>query len=586
MYRIQRDKQKEEQGLEPESLQQGQAVTELRGAVSMLAHRFDYLEPRLTQLKGRRAPTTEVPVHLPTFGREPMLPHPPRYGGEHGQCGHFLHQCSFVFDQQPSVYVNDNAKVAYVMSLLTGQAASWAISVSEAQPNLRSSFPDFVTALRRVFHHPVRGREAEGRLLELRQGKQSVADYSIEFRILAAQSGYEDRALCGLFRRGLNSLLKDELRNREPRCAAPGEEPMQLGGGSTRTAERRRCLDDRLCPKCGLQGHRAASCPSEPQPPTPFDYCESRPRAETQDPRRVDSRPGHPRRLELEGEIYGASRTRQIRALIDSGSDDCFLDTDIASELGCLVEELTERKRVHDLDGRLLAVVTQITETLKLRLSGNHVEHRRFYLMHSRAIPVILGLPWLKTHNPVISWERPAIEVWSPFFYQSWFLEAICLDGVPSCYHDLQQVFSKDRVRSLPPHRPYDCAIDLQVGAPLPSSRLHQVSHPEQEALREYINSSLAAGLIRPSRSPLGAGFFFVEKKDKSLRPCVDYRGLNDITIKNKYPLPLLDSAFAPLQSATIFSKLDLRSAYHLVRVREGDEWKTALRHHWAILSI
>ncbi|KAI3352792.1 hypothetical protein L3Q82_019374 [Scortum barcoo] len=69
---------------------------------------------------------------------------------------------------------------------------------------------------------------------------------------------------------------------------------------------------------------------------------------------------------------------------------------------------------------------------------------------------------------------------------------------------------------------------------------------------------------------------FFVEKKDKTLRPCIDFRGLNDITIKNKYPLPLIDPAFEPFHQATIFSKLDLRNAYHLVRIREGDEWKTA----------
>ena len=84
------------------------------------------------------------------------------------------------------------------------------------------------------------------------------------------------------------------------------------------------------------------------------------------------------------------------------------------------------------------------------------------------------------------------------------------------------------------------------------------------------------AGIIHPSSSPVGAGFFFISKKDKSLRPCIDYRGLNDITVKNKYPLPLISSAFVPLHGASVFSKLDLRNAYHLVRIREGDEWKTA----------
>ena len=84
------------------------------------------------------------------------------------------------------------------------------------------------------------------------------------------------------------------------------------------------------------------------------------------------------------------------------------------------------------------------------------------------------------------------------------------------------------------------------------------------------------AGIIHPSSSPVGAGFFFISKKDKSLRPCIDYHGLNDITVKNKYPLPLISSAFVPLHGASVFSKLDLRNAYHLVRIREGDEGKTA----------
>ncbi|XP_013763718.1 RNA-directed DNA polymerase homolog [Pundamilia nyererei] len=146
--------------------------------------------------------------------------------------------------------------------------------------------------------------------------------------------------------------------------------------------------------------------------------------------------------------------------------------------------------------------------------------------------------------------------------------------------HDLGRVFSKDGAQSLPPHHSYNCGIDLLPAAPLPNSRLYSISKPERESMERYITDSLAAGIIRPSTSPLGAGFFFVEKKDASLRPCIDYRGLNKITIKNKYPLPLLASAFELLQGATHFPKLDLRNAYHLVRIREGDEWKTAFNTH------
>ncbi len=112
------------------------------------------------------------------------------------------------------------------------------------------------------------------------------------------------------------------------------------------------------------------------------------------------------------------------------------------------------------------------------------------------------------------------------------------LSNVPSEYHDLCQVFCKQCALSLPPHRPYDCGIDLLPGAPLPTSRLYNLSRPEREAMEGYIKDSLAAGIIRPSSSPVRAGFFFVSKKDRTLRPCIDYRGLNSITVKNKYPLP------------------------------------------------
>ena len=98
--------------------------------------------------------------------------------------------------------------------------------------------------------------------------------------------------------------------------------------------------------------------------------------------------------------------------------------------------------------------------------------------------------------------------------------------------------------------------------------------------MRGYITESLPSGIIRPSSSPVAAGLFFVAKMDGSMRPCIDYRLLNTITVKNKYPIPLLSSTFEPLTHATVFTKLHLRNAYHLVRIREGDEWKTGFNTH------
>ena len=130
--------------------------------------------------------------------------------------------------------------------------------------------------------------------------------------------------------------------------------------------------------------------------------------------------------------------------------------------------------------------------------------------------------------------------------------------------------------------------FQLKPGATPPKGRLFSLSSPEREAMDKYLSESLAAGIIRPSSSPAGAGFFFVGKKDGSLRPCIDYRIINLIMVKNRYPLPLMNSAFQLLQGVTMFTKLDLLNAYHLVRIREGDEWKTAFNTptgHWETWS-
>ena len=94
--------------------------------------------------------------------------------------------------------------------------------------------------------------------------------------------------------------------------------------------------------------------------------------------------------------------------------------------------------------------------------------------------------------------------------------------------------------------------------------------------METYITEALGQRYIRPSMSPVSSSFFFVKKKDGGLRPCIDYRGLNSITVGFSYPLPLIATAVESFHGAQFFTRLDLRSAYNLVRIREGDEWKTA----------
>lgn len=255
------------------------------------------------------------------------------------------------------------------------------------------------------------------------------------------------------------------------------------------------------------------------------------------------------------------------QALVDSGAEDNLLDVELAKQLGCTLILLERPIPAVALDGKAFAEVTHKTSSLRLVISGNHQEQISFHLISAAQTPLVLGFPWLKTHNPNIDWSAGKIRGWSAHCHSVCLRSALPSTGgattleeikppdlskIPPEYHDLREVFDKDRAMSLPPHHPYDCAIDLLSGASLLSSQLYNLSHPEREAMEKYISESLAAGIIRPSSSPLGAGFFFVERKDTTLRPCIDFRGLNDITVKNKYPLPLISSALETLEGATI----------------------------------
>ena len=284
------------------------------------------------------------------------------------------------------------------------------------------------------------------------------------------------------------------------------------------------------------------------------------------------------------------NQLHSVKALVDSGADQNFIQTALARKLGVSLRELEPPLLTSVLNGTKLSPISQVSEPVILKFSGNHVESISFFAMDNSHVSLVLGLPWLQLHNPHINWRDGSILSWSSHCMATCLSSAhlpVCakisdpdedidVSNVPPEYLDLRCVFSKSKATSLPPHRPYDCSINLLPGSTPPKGRIYSLAPPEREAMDKYISESLAAGIIRPSSSPAGAGLFFVAKKDKSLRPCIDYRGLNEITVKNRYPLPLMSTAFELLQGAQFFTKLDLRNAYHLVRIKEGDEWKTA----------
>ena len=149
-------------------------------------------------------------------------------------------------------------------------------------------------------------------------------------------------------------------------------------------------------------------------------------------------------------------------------------------------------------------------------------------------------------------------------------------DRLDSCRRQalalFKDVFPDELPPGLPPSREVDHRIELVPGSVPPSRPTYRLSATELAELKKQLDELIKAGFIQPSKSPFGAPILFVKKKDGTMRMCVDYRALNNITIKNSYPLPRVDELFDRLQGAKYFSKIDLRSGYHQIRIAPGDD--------------
>ncbi|KAL0195114.1 hypothetical protein M9458_008686, partial [Cirrhinus mrigala] len=481
----------------------------------------------------------------------------------------------------PSPPTHATAHSSTTTTLLSGRALDWATAVWNEDRVIFPSFAGFMQNFREVFEHSADGKEVGKQLLQLRQGKNTVADYALTFRTLAAQTGWPDNPLKLLFRKGLNAELQLELACRDEgrslaqfidlairvdnllraRCpqrastfssalnspSPPESKPMQLGATHISSEERERQIQRNLCLYCGLPGHMRSSCPKRPPRKTAAVSSGSRLHTST----------------EIPVILKFKSKSVHTTALVDSGAARNFIDHDFARTHSIPLVSCVSHVAVAAIDGRLLGSgqIQHTTDDLTLCSRALHTETIRLFVLSTSRTPIILGFPWLERHNPVISWTERQILRWSES------CQAQCLPQIPPKtegngasstptdltklpreYQDLVEAFSKAKASQLPPHRSTDCAIDL-----LPGSHL-----PMEEELRK--------GFIRPSTSPASAGFFFVKMKDG---------GLNEQTIKFRYPLPLVPAALEQLRTAKFFTKLDLHCAYNLIHIREGDEWKT-----------
>jgi len=232
-------------------------------------------------------------------------------------------------------------------------------------------------------------------------------------------------------------------------------------------------------------------------------------------------------------------------------------------------------------------------------------------------INIFLPFDWISRHPPQGAWTSQEIrfnstgclERCTKFeeaeFPLTWD-EAVCLDPmacligytsavtnedplrtVPAEFCQYLGIMGKEAADALPEHRSYDCRIDLQEGSTAPWGPIYPLSETELQTLREWLKEMERTGKIKRSTSSAGSPILFVPKPHgRGLRLCVDYRALNRITIPNRYPLPLMQELQDRVQGAQWFTKMDLKNGFHLIRMKEGDEWKTAFRTRYGLYEF
>jgi hypothetical protein len=209
--------------------------------------------------------------------------------------------------------------------------------------------------------------------------------------------------------------------------------------------------------------------------------------------------------------------------------------------------------------------------------------------LNSQGIDVILGMDWLSKHKGRIDCANRSVTVTNAEGITVEYFSEAHVNWKPRCkvnnlkltveevpvVREYPDVFPDD-LPGLPPDREIEFAIELVPGTAPIAKRPYRMPANELAEMKKQIQELEEKGYVRPSTSPWGAPVLFVKKKDGSMRMCVDYRALNEVTIKNKYPLPRIEDLFDQLKGATVFSKIDLRSGYHQLKIRPSDVPKTA----------
>jgi hypothetical protein len=282
--------------------------------------------------------------------------------------------------------------------------------------------------------------------------------------------------------------------------------------------------------------------------------------------------------------------------LFDSGATHSFMSTRYAN---------TNELPLKNMKTPMIVI------TPKEPVEANHMTHkltltimgREFgatsIILEASSIDLIVGKSWLRKAKAIIQCGRGLLELTSPkgerfqveiavttsFRCAMFFIAQEFVGNNIRVVRDFPDVFLEE-LPGMPPDREVEFVIDLLPGTAPISKRPYRMFVEELKELKKQLMELQEAGYIHPSSSPWGAPVLFVHKKDGSQRMCVDYRSLNDVTVKNKYLLPRIADLFDQMRGASIFSKIDLRSGYHQMKIRQSDIPKTAFSTRYGLYEF
>ena len=299
----------------------------------------------------------------------------------------------------------------------------------------------------------------------------------------------------------------------------------------------------------------------------------------------------------------------QTDALLDSGTNTIFFDKTWAETHKVPLIPLQNPIPIYNMDGTRNSArsITHAAE-LVVEFQG-HRETVTAEVTDLGKNPFILGFSWLQRHNPEIDWTKGTVkmmccprhchmlqdksafiqEVEEEEYDNQYYVhetihameaqqesqkprEKIPEELVPAEYHKYLNVFSKKESECMPIRKPWDHAIDLKDTFKPKKGRIIPLLPQEQEEVTMFLDDQLKKGYIRPSKSPQTLPVFFIPKKDGKKHMVQDYRYLNEFTVKDNYPLPLIRQLVDKPQGSKLFTKMDLRWGYNNFRIKEGDE--------------